>query len=148
REQAHGIQQVNIAVQQMDKVVQGNAEGAHDLAGAADRMSAQTHALKTAVEGLIRMAGVHVAAPQATAPKAPVAPKPLPPPPPATSAPKPLKKSAADLSKDAAEEFIPMNDETDIRMIAPSTSPGNGSSNGKSSKADKAAAPAGRDNDF
>jgi methyl-accepting chemotaxis protein len=49
REQSQGIEQLNSAVTQMDKVTQSNAAGAEESASAARELSAQAGSLKTAV---------------------------------------------------------------------------------------------------
>ncbi len=52
REQSQGIEQVNIAVSQMDKVTQGNAASAEEGASAAEELNVQAHALKDAIAEL------------------------------------------------------------------------------------------------
>ena len=57
QEQAQGVDQVNTAVSQMDKVTQQNAAGAEESASASEQLAAQAQALKGMVEelaGLIR----------------------------------------------------------------------------------------------
>ncbi len=68
QEQNQGIQQLNTAVSQMDKVTQSNAANAEESASAAEELNAQAEALRDAVAGLIRLvdgdnAG-HVSAPK------------------------------------------------------------------------------------
>lgn len=58
KEQAQGIGQVNLAVQQMDKVVQSNAANAEESASASEEMSAQAETLREAVQELARMVGI------------------------------------------------------------------------------------------
>lgn len=58
KEQAQGIGQVNLAVQQMDKVVQSNAASAEESASAAEEMSAQAETLRDAVQELAQMVGI------------------------------------------------------------------------------------------
>ena len=56
REQNSGIQQVNVAVSQMNKVTQANAAGAEETASASEELTAQAGELKNAVlklQGLI-----------------------------------------------------------------------------------------------
>jgi len=53
REQNDGIQQINTAVSQMDKVTQNNAAGAEESAAAAQEMSAQAVTLKSCVDELL-----------------------------------------------------------------------------------------------
>jgi methyl-accepting chemotaxis protein len=55
REQSHGIDQVNIAISEMDKVVQQNAANAEESASAAEEMNAQAEQLKAYVEELVVM---------------------------------------------------------------------------------------------
>ncbi len=70
KEQSNGIDQVNIAISEMDKVVQQNAANAEESASAAEEMSAQAEQLKEYVDELVvlvtgrkkeigRSAGVH-----------------------------------------------------------------------------------------
>lgn len=56
-EQSRGIDQVNIAVAEMDKVTQSNAAGAEESASASEELSAQSVELRNAVEDLARLAG-------------------------------------------------------------------------------------------
>jgi methyl-accepting chemotaxis protein len=53
QEQSQGIAQVNIAVQQMDKVVQSNAANAEETASASEELSAQAESLRDAVDVLV-----------------------------------------------------------------------------------------------
>ncbi|MEA2060313.1 MAG: hypothetical protein U9P10_07380 [Thermodesulfobacteriota bacterium] len=55
KEQSSGIEQVNIAVSEMDKVVQQNAAVAEESASAAEEMSAQAEQLKSYVTDLVQM---------------------------------------------------------------------------------------------
>lgn len=57
REQSSGISQVNIAVTQMDKVMQSNAASAEESASAAEELNAQAASLQEAVEELSRIVG-------------------------------------------------------------------------------------------
>jgi hypothetical protein len=52
QEQAQGVEQVNTAVSQMDKVTQQNAAGAEESASAAEQLSAQAETVKGAVSEL------------------------------------------------------------------------------------------------
>jgi len=52
-EQAQGIEQVNRAVVEMDKVVQQNAAGAEESASASQEMTTQAEQMKTFVRGLV-----------------------------------------------------------------------------------------------
>lgn len=56
-EQAKGIEQVNIAVAEMDKVVQQNAANAEESAGASEEMNAQAKDMKGFVETLSSLVG-------------------------------------------------------------------------------------------
>ncbi len=53
KEQSNGIDQVNIAITEMDKVVQQNAANAEESASAAEEMSAQAEQLKDYVDELV-----------------------------------------------------------------------------------------------
>ena len=54
-EQSQGIEQVNTAVSQMDKVTQSNAANAEESASAAEELNSQAENLKEAVKDLLRM---------------------------------------------------------------------------------------------
>ena len=54
-EQAQGIDQVNTAVAEMDKVVQNNAASAEESASAAEEMNAQAEQMKSMIEGLMAL---------------------------------------------------------------------------------------------
>ena len=56
-EQAQGIEQVNTAVSEMDKVTQTNAANAEESASASEEMSAQSEQLKAMVNELLIMVG-------------------------------------------------------------------------------------------
>ena len=56
-EQAQGIEQVNIAVTEMDKVTQSNAAGAEESASASEEMNAQAEEMKGMVNELINIVG-------------------------------------------------------------------------------------------
>jgi methyl-accepting chemotaxis protein len=55
KEQTQGIDQLNTAIGQIDKVTQSNAANAEESASAAEEMSAQTEALKEAVGDLLAL---------------------------------------------------------------------------------------------
>jgi methyl-accepting chemotaxis protein len=55
KEQTQGIDQLNTAIGQIDKVTQSNAANAEESASAAEEMSAQTEALKEAVGELLAL---------------------------------------------------------------------------------------------
>jgi methyl-accepting chemotaxis protein len=54
-EQAQGVDQVNTAVAQMDKVTQSNAASAEESASSSEQLSAQADALKNLVEDLLSL---------------------------------------------------------------------------------------------
>ncbi len=56
-EQAQGIEQVNIAVTEMDKVTQSNAAGAEESASASEELNAQAEEMKGMVNELKNMVG-------------------------------------------------------------------------------------------
>ena len=56
-EQTQGLEQINIAVSEMDKVTQQNAANAEESASAAEELSAQAQELNAAVEELSQMVG-------------------------------------------------------------------------------------------
>jgi methyl-accepting chemotaxis protein len=57
REQTEGVQQINVAVSDMDKVVQSNAASAEESAAAAEELNQQASALNTAVATLRVLTG-------------------------------------------------------------------------------------------
>ena len=57
QEQAQGVEQVNTAVSEMDKVTQQNAAGAEESASAAEQLSAQAQTVKGMVDELSAMVG-------------------------------------------------------------------------------------------
>jgi methyl-accepting chemotaxis protein len=67
REQSQGIEQVNTAVTQMDKVTQGNAAAAEESASASEELSAQARTLKDAVGDLLALVNGEKGAPGASA---------------------------------------------------------------------------------
>ena len=56
-EQTQGIEQINIAVGQMDKVTQSNAASAEESAASAQELSAQANIMKESVRELVRLVG-------------------------------------------------------------------------------------------
>ena len=50
-----GIEQINEAIVQMDRVTQGNASGAEENAAAAEELNAQAVTLKACVNDLLRI---------------------------------------------------------------------------------------------
>jgi hypothetical protein len=65
KEQSQGIDQINRAVGEMDKVTQSNAAGAEESASASEELSAQAELLKEAAGELPRMVDGSSAAPAA-----------------------------------------------------------------------------------
>jgi len=57
REQSLGIEQINSAMTQMEKVTQGNAASAEETASAAEELSAQAHSMQEMVARLRRFIG-------------------------------------------------------------------------------------------
>ncbi|MBI4719458.1 MAG: hypothetical protein HY763_16810 [Planctomycetes bacterium] len=57
-EQAQGVDQVNLAVSQMDKVTQQNAAGAEESASAAEQLSAQASSVRAVVDELAAIVGI------------------------------------------------------------------------------------------
>ncbi len=70
REQSQGIEQLNTAVSQMDKVTQNNAASAEESAGAAEDLKAQSHSLKSAALELQQLILGAAASPQVKTHKA------------------------------------------------------------------------------
>jgi methyl-accepting chemotaxis protein len=58
REQNQGVQEINSAMGQMDKVVQSNAASAEESAAAAEELNAQAEMFKGAVDALEQLAGL------------------------------------------------------------------------------------------
>jgi methyl-accepting chemotaxis protein len=56
-EQTQGIGQINLAVAEMDKVVQNNAAASEEAAGASEELSAQAESLMTVVAELVSLVG-------------------------------------------------------------------------------------------
>ncbi|MGO8697394.1 MAG: bacteriohemerythrin [Limisphaerales bacterium] len=56
-EQTQGIEQINMAVGQMDKVTQSNAAAAEESAASAQELSAQANIMKESVRELVRLVG-------------------------------------------------------------------------------------------
>jgi len=56
-EQAQGIEQVNVAITEMDKVTQSNAAGAEESASASEEMNSQAEEMKSMVNELVAMVG-------------------------------------------------------------------------------------------
>ena len=57
REQSSGIEQINIAVSEMDKVVQQNAANSEESAAASEELSSQAHEVNAVVEQLAAIVG-------------------------------------------------------------------------------------------
>ena len=58
KEQAQGLEQVNVAVSEMDKVVQRNAANAEEFASASEELSGQARDMKSMVTQLVALVGV------------------------------------------------------------------------------------------
>ena len=56
-EQARGVEQVNMAVSQLDKLTQQNAAGAEESASAAEQLAAQATAVRGMVDELVQISG-------------------------------------------------------------------------------------------
>jgi len=56
-EQAQGIEQINTAVTEMDKVTQSNAASAEESASASEEMNAQAEQMKAMVDELVALVG-------------------------------------------------------------------------------------------
>lgn len=54
-EQAQGIDQINLAVNDMDKVVQGNARGAEEASSASEEMRSESKDIKSIIDALVVM---------------------------------------------------------------------------------------------
>ena len=67
REQAQGIEQINIAINQMDQVTQSNSASAEESASAAEELDAQAASLKDMVGRLRQLVGGAVTGPTPTA---------------------------------------------------------------------------------
>lgn len=57
REQSEGIEQINVAVSEMDKVTQQNAANAEESASSSEEMNAQAAQMKTMVDDLVLLVG-------------------------------------------------------------------------------------------
>ena len=62
REQAQGIEQVNVTISDMDRIVQQNAAGAEQSASSSEQMQSEADRLKTIVDDLVTMVGIGAAA--------------------------------------------------------------------------------------
>lgn len=63
-EQSDGIEQINLAVSEMDNVTQQNAANAEESASASEEMSAQASQMKTIVDDLVKVVGTKAGAAQ------------------------------------------------------------------------------------
>jgi len=72
REQAQGIEQINIAINQMDQVTQSNSASAEESASAAEELEAQASSLKDMVGTLRQLVGGAAAVTAAAPPPSPV----------------------------------------------------------------------------
>ena len=59
-EQSHGIEQINAAIGQLDKVTQSNAANAEETASASEELSAQSEDLRAAATQLAALVGINV----------------------------------------------------------------------------------------
>jgi DNA repair exonuclease SbcCD ATPase subunit len=59
KEQSQGIEQVNTAVSQMDKVIQTTAASSEECASAAQELNTQAESLKTSINKLLELVGNH-----------------------------------------------------------------------------------------
>jgi hypothetical protein len=59
-EQSHGIEQINAAISQLDKVTQSNAANAEETASASEELSAQSEDLRAAATQLATLVGISV----------------------------------------------------------------------------------------
>jgi len=57
KDQAKGVDQINTAISQMDKVVQQNAAGAEESASASEELSSQAQVLRQTVDQLASLVG-------------------------------------------------------------------------------------------
>jgi len=57
QEQSQGVDQLNTAVSQMDRVTQSNASNSEETAAAAEELNAQAATLKEAVDQLLELIG-------------------------------------------------------------------------------------------
>jgi methyl-accepting chemotaxis protein len=105
RQQAQGIGQVNVAVSEMDKVVQQNAANAEESASAAEELSAQAQELHTLVVGLMEL----VSGSEATAASRPQASHPTSAHPSARAA-SPPSSPVGELKQKSPEKAIPLDD--------------------------------------
>lgn len=105
KEQAQGVQQVNLAVAQMDQVTQSNAANAEESAAAGEELSAQAVELQTMVGVLVRLMAGSGDGEQAPVPVAPAMPRPQPAP--RTTA-RPRAQAHGHATQSAAAEVIPL----------------------------------------
>ena len=68
QEQSQGVNQVNIAISQMNKVTQSNAANSEESASASDDLYAQAQAIKDSVKSLQQLVGVEKAIQKSTTP--------------------------------------------------------------------------------
>ena len=118
-EQAQGVDQVNTAVAQMDKVTQSNAASAEECASASEELSAQAEGLKGIVDGLVALVtgesgGGAYMAPTARASR-PVARRALGVAPTSNAAPKRLPAPASAPKVMKPSEVIPLDGDGDFK---------------------------------
>ena len=120
-EQAQGVDQVNTAVAQMDKVTQSNAASAEEAASAAEQLSAQAGALGSMVDDLVSMVEGRSQGGSAGRPSSPAQPPRRPSTPPkkpmqvrhveSYSSPSPSSSSAGGMKMLPANEVIPLDED-------------------------------------
>ncbi|MBX3734927.1 MAG: MCP four helix bundle domain-containing protein [Verrucomicrobiae bacterium] len=106
REQAQGIEQINIAINQMDSVTQSNSASAEESASAAEQLNAQAGSLKDMVGQLRQLVGGITSTPGPAAPVAETSHYTLSSGP-AASVPRPRSRGAKPLAG-GGRKFIPM----------------------------------------
>jgi methyl-accepting chemotaxis protein len=100
-EQAQGIQQINNAMSQMDKVTQGNAASAEESASAAEELDAQAETMKDLVAQLRKLVGGASTVEEA-----------------ATPARAKTSHQSQPVSRSVASRAIPMPDDTTSRSVS------------------------------
>ncbi|OGV46104.1 MAG: hypothetical protein A2X46_12355 [Lentisphaerae bacterium GWF2_57_35] len=117
KEQTQGIEQINTAVSEMDKVVQQNAAGAEESASASEELSAQAQELNAMVDQLIKIVHGDGARRNAAADAAASRPQPKRSAVPATGkmrakgAPAPAARTPASAKQVSPEEVIPLDEQ-------------------------------------
>ncbi len=111
REQAQGIEQINTAVTDMDKVIQNTAANAEEAAGASEEMSAQAEQMKSVIQNLVAVIGgdVHVRRRARKSPSRPVQPASTTRSSPKRPSPKPKKQDYGETVR--PDQVIPFDDD-------------------------------------